>query len=59
MRSFVPQTAHRKETASAAEDAALQLQNLPVQRRLQLRFESRLPIQPEFIQHAPFYPVPS
>ena len=28
-----------------------------MQRRLQLQFESRLPIQPEFIQHAPFNPV--
>ena len=47
---------------SSAERAAFQplsmtlyqLQNLLMQRRLQLQFQSRLPIQPEFIQHAPF-----
>src|ERR1700688_581707 len=34
-----------------------QLQNLLMQRRLQFQFESRLPIQLEVIQHAPFNPV--
>jgi hypothetical protein len=34
-----------------------QLQNLLMQRRLQLKLKSRLPTQPEFIQHAPFNSV--
>jgi hypothetical protein len=34
-----------------------QLQNLLMQRRLQFQLKSHLPIQPEFIQYAPFNSV--